>query len=365
DSGSTSSYGSRRTSRDNTDKGGLVGLRNLGNTCFMNSVIQCLSNTKPLVDYCLKDSYLNECNITISSMKGSLIKAFASLMHSMWRGTADAAVNPQMFKNQIQKFAPRFMGYNQQDAQEFLRYLLQGLHEDVNRVTSKPKPILTDIDESYSETQKAAEAWRRYLRIDDSKIVEIFVGQLKSCLQCTVCGHCSVTFDPFWDLSLPIPKGTGQVKLQQCFDFFTKEEVLDGDEKPTCSKCKTRRKCTKSMTIFKFPRILVIHLKRFAPTERFRSKLSTLIDFPLTNLDLSPYMSTSSKSQPCVYNLYAVSNHSGTIYSGHYTAYCKNPYTSDWHDFNDSRVSQLSAGSVVSSEAYVLFYEISNHNSRL
>jgi len=246
-----------------------------------------------------------------------------------------------------------------------LRYLLQGLHEDVNRVTVKPKPILSDIDETLSEHQKAAEAWRRYLRIDDSRIVDIFVGQLRSCLQCTVCGHCSVTFDPFWDLSLPIPKAAGQVKLQQCFDLFTKEEVLDGDEKPTCSKCKVRRKCTKKMTIYKFPRILVIHLKRFSPTERYRSKLSTYVDFPVSNLDLSSYMSSTGKSQPCVYNLYAVSNHSGTIYSGHYTAYCKNPYTGDWHDFNDSRVSTLSTNSIVSSEAYVLFYEINSHNSRL
>jgi ubiquitin carboxyl-terminal hydrolase 2/21 len=68
--------------------------------------------------------------------------------------------------------------------------------------------------------------------MDNSKVVDIFVGQLKSTLRCTSCGHCSVTFDPFWDLSLPIPVRTGQVRLQQCFDHFTREEVLDGDEKP-------------------------------------------------------------------------------------------------------------------------------------
>ncbi|GLH08471.1 Ubiquitin carboxyl-terminal hydrolase 2 [Gryllus bimaculatus] len=181
----------------------------------MNSVIQCLSNTKPLLEYLLGDAYLSDINTT----------------------------------SQIQRFAPRFMGYSQQDAQEFLRYLLEGLHEDVNRVTSKPKPILTEIDDSLSDQQKSAEAWKRYLRMDDSKVVDIFVGQLKSTLRCTVCGHCSVTFDPFWDLSLPIPTRTGQVRLQQCLDSFTREEVLDGDEKPTCAKCQTRRKCTKNFTI--------------------------------------------------------------------------------------------------------------------
>lgn len=83
-----------------------------------------------------------------------------------------------------------------------------------------------------SDQQKALESWKRYLRMDNSKVVDIFVGQLKSTLRCTSCGHCSVTFDPFWDLSLPIPVRTGQVRLQQCFDHFTREEVLDGDEKP-------------------------------------------------------------------------------------------------------------------------------------
>lgn len=129
------------------------------------------------------------------------------------------------------------MGYAQQDAQEFLRYLLEGLHEDVNRVTSKPTPITTEIDEKLSDTEKSAESWQRYLRMDNSKIVDIFVGQLKSTLRCTHCGHCSVTFDPFWDLSLPIPQKSGPVRLSQCLEYFTREETLDGDEKPVGWRC--------------------------------------------------------------------------------------------------------------------------------
>lgn len=84
----------------------------------------------------------------------------------------------------------------------------------------------------FSDHEKAQESWQRYLRMDNSKIVDHFVGQLKSTLKCTHCGHCSVTFDPFWDLSLPIPQRTGQLRLSQCLDSFTREETLDGDEKP-------------------------------------------------------------------------------------------------------------------------------------
>lgn len=338
---------------------GLVGLRNIGNTCFMNSVLQCLSNTRVLLDYIRKDSYQKDINNITSGMKGALIKAFAELIKELWAPDSSGPVNTASLKSQIQRFAPRFMGYSQQDAQEFLRYLLEGLHEEVNRVTSKPKPITTDIDDNMPDSDKAAEAWRRYLRSEDSYIVDAFVGQLKSTLKCTHCGHCSVTFDPFWDLSLPLPSGrnTGPLRLSHCLDSFTKEETLDGDEKPKCARCKERRRCTKSFTIQRFPQVLVIHLKRFSPMERFRGKLNTLVEFPLEGLDLTPYAAEAQSGPAPRYNLYAVSEHSGTPYSGHYTAHCKNPVDGRWHEYNDSRVSSASGRSAISPEAYVLFYE--------
>ncbi|XP_072948645.1 uncharacterized protein [Epargyreus clarus] len=346
-----------RVERPPSQTSGLNGLRNIGNTCFMNSVLQCLSNTRPLLEYLAADKYTREINTTLSCMKGALIKAFASVIKELWRsGEKDAVVNTTSFKSQVQRFAPRFMGFSQQDAQEFLRYLLEGLHEDVNRVTVKPKPILTEIDDNLSDSAKAAEAWSRYLRMEDSRVGDIFVGQLKSTLRCTHCHHDSVTFDPFWDLSLPIPSRTGNLKLQQCLQHFVREEELDGDEKPTCSKCGVRRKCLKWFTVQKFPAVLVLHLKRFSPTERFRGKLSVLVEFPLNSLDMSPFAAAPAP-QAAMYNLYAVSNHSGTTYSGHYTAYCKHPYTGDWHEYNDSRVTPINPRDVVSPEAYVLFYE--------
>ncbi|XP_046975762.1 ubiquitin carboxyl-terminal hydrolase 24-like [Vanessa cardui] len=347
---------SERSEKQSSHSSGLNGLRNIGNTCFMNSVLQCLSNTRPLLEYLTEEKYSSDINTTLSCMKGALIKAFASVIKELWRsGERDSVVNTTSLKSQVQRFAPRFMGYSQQDAQEFLRYLLEGLHEDVNRVTVKPKPILTEIDDNLSDSAKALEAWSRYLRMEDSRVGDIFVGQLKSTLRCTHCHHDSVTFDPFWDLSLPIPSRTGNLKLQQCLQHFVREEELDGDEKPTCSKCGVRRKCLKWFTVQKFPQVLVLHLKRFSPTERFRGKLSVVVEFPLSGLDMSPFAAAPTHA---TYNLYAVSNHSGTTYSGHYTAYCKHPYNGDWHEYNDSRVSTISARDVVSPEAYVLFYEL-------
>uniref|UniRef100_A0A6A7FNT3 ubiquitinyl hydrolase 1 n=2 Tax=Hirondellea gigas TaxID=1518452 RepID=A0A6A7FNT3_9CRUS len=347
-----------------SETSGLVGLRNIGNTCFLNSVTQCLSNTRCLLEYLVKERFSGDINTSsLSTMKGDLIRAFGMLMGDMWSDTGDnnRALNTGPFKTQIQRFAPTFTGYQQHDAQEFLRKLLEGLHEDVNRVTIRPRAILTDIDEDLSDDQKAMESWKRYLRFDDSKIVDMFVGQLKSSLQCSYCSHTSVTFDPFWDLSLPIPNKSGTVKMNQCLDLFTKEEVMDGDEKPTCSKCKERRKMTKSFNIQKFPKVLVLHLKRFSPTERWRGKLSCTVEFPVEGLDLARYASNPQSS--CMYNLIGVANHSGTTYSGHYTAFCRHPYSLQWHEYNDSRVSSIPARRVCSSEAYVLFYELSSNTS--
>lgn len=94
--------------------------------------------------------YLHKC-LKIFQYRFSfpISTAFASLLSDMWNEGADSsrALNTGPFKAQLQRFAPVFSGYQQHDAQEFLRKLLEGLHEDVNRVTAKPKPITEDIDD--------------------------------------------------------------------------------------------------------------------------------------------------------------------------------------------------------------------------
>ncbi|XP_042202589.1 ubiquitin carboxyl-terminal hydrolase 2a, partial [Callorhinchus milii] len=342
---------------------GLVGLRNLGNTCFMNSILQCLSHTRELRDYCIQGSmYRRDLNVR-SRMNSALMEEFAKLLQMLWTLSSTEPVSPSEFKTQIQKYAPRFVGYNQQDAQEFLRFLLDGLHNEVNRVLTRPKASAEDLDH-LPDDEKGKQMWKKYLEREDSRIVDLFVGQLKSSLTCSECGYCSTVFDPFWDLSLPISKkGYGEVSLMDCIRLFTKEDVLDGDEKPTCYRCKARRRCTKKFTIQKFPKILVLHLKRFSESRIRTSKLSTFVNFPLKDLDLREF--SSEHNVNAVYNLYAVSNHSGTTMGGHYTAYCRHPLSTEWFSFNDSRVSPMTASQVRSSDAYVLFYELSSPSSRM
>ncbi|XP_017288455.2 ubiquitin carboxyl-terminal hydrolase 11-like [Kryptolebias marmoratus] len=183
---------------------GVCGLTNLGNTCFMNSALQCLSNTPPLTEYFLQSSYLEELNFTNPlGMKGEIAEAYADVIKQMWSGRHYSVV-PRVFKTKVGHFASQFLGYQQHDSQELLSFLLDGLHEDLNRVKNKEYIELRDADRR-PDQEVAEEAWRNHRRRNDSVIVDTFHGLFKSTLVCPECDKVSVTFDPFCYLSVPLP----------------------------------------------------------------------------------------------------------------------------------------------------------------
>ncbi|CAI8592805.1 unnamed protein product [Vicia faba] len=185
---------------------GLTGLQNLGNTCFMNSALQCLAHTPKLVDYFLED-YGREINPDNPlGMNGEIASAFGDLLRKLWAPGA-SPVAPRMFKSKLARFAPQFSGFNQHDSQELLAFLLDGLHEDLNRVKCKPYVEAKDGDGRPDE-EVADEYWHYHLARNDSVIVDVCQGQYKSTLVCPICRKVSVTFDPFMYLSLPLPSAT-------------------------------------------------------------------------------------------------------------------------------------------------------------
>ncbi|EFA85169.1 peptidase C19 family protein [Heterostelium album PN500] len=209
----TYSYSSRYNSRSGAPRPGVTGLDNLGNTCFMNSSLQCLSNTVPLTRYLLNDKHNQDLNRDNPlGCHGDLAIEYAKLIKQLWRGDI-TSTGPRELKSQIERFAPQFQGYHQHDSQELLAFLLDGLHEDLNKVKKKPFIEGKDYDNRPDEVI-AKEQWDMHKARNDSVIVDWFQSQLKSRLVCPVCGKISITFDPFMYLSLPLP-----VNVRKQFDI--------------------------------------------------------------------------------------------------------------------------------------------------
>lgn len=174
----------------------------------MNSILQCVFSTPFLLGYFQTEQYKVDLNKK-SPMKGQLAIVFADLMASMQSALTEKVLAPSLFKKQIEKWAPQFAGYRQQDSHEFLRFMLDGLHEDLNRVslTKKPKYSFKDDDiDALPKEQQAILSWNRYQSFNSSIIFDLFGGMLQSTVTCLKCNYQSITFEMFLDLSLPIPK---------------------------------------------------------------------------------------------------------------------------------------------------------------
>ncbi|XP_023139745.2 ubiquitin carboxyl-terminal hydrolase 8 isoform X2 [Amphiprion ocellaris] len=331
----------------------LTGLRNLGNTCYMNSILQCLCNTPAMADYFNNNYYLEDINrYNILGHKGEVAEEFGVIMKALWAGLYKF-ISPRDFKITIGKINEQFSGYDQQDSQELLLFLMDGLHEDLNKADNRKR--YKEEENDHLDDQTAADvAWSKHKLLNESIIVALFQGQFKSTVQCLTCHRKSRTFETFMYLSLPLAS-TSKCSLQDCLRLFSKEEKLTDNNKVFCRHCKAHRDSTKKLEIWKVPPILLVHLKRFSYEGRWKQKLQTSVDFPLDSLDLAQYV-IGPKQTLKRYSLYGVSNHYGGLDGGHYTAYCKNVLKQRWYKFDDHEVSDISTSSVKSSAAYILFY---------
>jgi len=354
-------------------RGGLVGLVNMGNTCFMNAGLQCLSHIEPISAYFLTGKYAEELNPSNPyGTGGHLAKGFAKLQEMLWQRRSRTH-SPSHIHNTLSKFARHlFRDADQQDAQELLAYLLDGLHEDLNLVKverkesrrdMEPKEDSDEEDERMAQLERekgeeyvAALTWMKHLMRHKSVLVDLFQGQLRSRLTCGTCGHQSKTFDPYLYIALPVHNDMGS--LQDALNHFLKEEQLTGDERWRCPKCKKRVDAIKKIDLWKLPPVLVVHLKRFefdTTTCRFK-KITVKLKTPLS-LDLSSFVSAQQKGS-MVYDVIAVANHIGHAGRGHYTAICRHHLHNRFYHFNDTDVHEVRAddAAVITKEAYLLFF---------
>ena len=195
------------------ENGGLCGPSNLGNKCFMSSGVQAILHCDPMVNYFLSGTDRKELNKKNPlGMKGELAIALSNLMKDVWKANAMSYLAPKQLKHVIGRFAPQFSGYQQHDAHELLAFLLDGVHEDLNRVEKKPYVEIKEAENAAEMEDKelAAMYWGYHEMRNRSVIVDLFHAQLKSTIVCPSpqeggCSRCSITFDPYSSLSLPFP----------------------------------------------------------------------------------------------------------------------------------------------------------------
>jgi ubiquitin C-terminal hydrolase len=329
---------------------GVKGLQNLGNTCYMNSIIQCLSHTVSSTRYFISKDFLNK--LKDESTKKDIVINFYNILINLWKDCENKSLNISSFKSSIDKNFPQFRGYNQHDAGEFLVELLDCLHEEISyshdfeiigEVKSKSDQLVYDSYQQFKDDYKD-----KY-----SKMAEIFYGQTASILIFPNPEHITHKFEEFNHISLPITSKTNNI--YQCFDVFSEVDSLDDIEytiEEAGLKNTDRASALKKQFIFRVPKVLILILKRF---DNHEMKISKLIDFPIDNLDISNYV-LDTREKKTKYSLYGLVNHYGNTGGGHYTACCKN--NGIWYNFNDSNVSVISdLSELVDESVYILFYK--------
>ncbi|CAH1154568.1 unnamed protein product [Phaedon cochleariae] len=318
---------------------GLRGLSNMGNTCYMNCIVQALMHTPLLRDYFLTENH--KCN----GVPGTcLVCEVSKLFQEFYRGARVPLALGELL-HLIWIHARHLAGHKQQDAHEFFIATLNILHKHCLDTMPKHNSVIK------TEEMKCP-----------CIIDKIFTGRLQSDLVCQKCNGVSTKIDPIWDFSLdlgPMTLGGRQpLSLHECLERFTRPEHLGDKDMILCSNCESYQKTTKQFTMKTLPIVVSIHLKRFQHMVKV-DKISTAISFP-EMLDMTPFMSRSKKESPFPldnrYSLFAVVNHVGTsIDSGHYTAYVRQQ-CDYWYKCDDHVITRANLKEVLESEGYLLFY---------
>ncbi|CAG8561287.1 10397_t:CDS:10 [Rhizophagus irregularis] len=331
------------------DVPGLVGLKNLGNTCYANAALQCLSNTPALADffnYC--DAYIPQILYISKHPNYKLGEYFGQFVKAMWNGTSPIFV-PVQLMNEIRKYNEVFRGHGQQDSMEFLRCVLDILHEELPYPQFMPGKVSKNgeciyMNQTISTSTSSNNSHNEYLKEEN-----------------------------FYDLQIQIDKkfklksmNSRVVRLQDCLSSFCAIENLTGEDKYRCDKCESLNDCQKRLRITRLPETLCIQLKRFRYESCFSSKIATHVQFPMEDLDMRPYCKdlSNEKGNPELadtlnitkYDLYGLIHHRGVLGGGHYIAYVKNPIDKNWYEYDDTFVTRKSEADISRLEAFVLFY---------
>lgn len=396
---------------------GLIGLKNVGNSCFLNSVVQCLAKTEGLLEYFVQSRMIdgkqvknyqihlntqkkttNKNKQNKTKTKKELVEIWVSLLKQLWSKN-DPNINPVPFYRKIGEVASESnlaIGINggQNDFQEFLITLLDSMHD---ALSYEPTMTITkksnDLSEMDMKVERAYQNFIDTFRDDYSIIVSLFTGQIYT-ITMGECGHKSEVFNPIKFIPVVVPESKSPVRLEDLLQDYISESLLGYDTSQTgikqnnmweCEVCtKHKREDAKSRgmpddkvekisarvlaktktTIWNLPQYLIISLGRYQYFPNLK-KIETNVIYPIEELDMTPFYSglKNTKSfnntiyKSLKYRLYAISVHLGNPSGGHYYAMARNSASGKWYNFNDSHVSEADMNNVQNQGAYCLFYE--------
>ena len=319
---------------------GNKGLANLGNTCYMNSALQCLSHL--ITFHPNNENFFHSCK---RANEHSLIYEWFKFQRQMWNNDNNNMINPIQLLRKFQKYSHEnkyyFNNFAQNDIDEFLTIFLDLLHQGIKRevIMKFDKNI---NDEADKINVKSNETWKRFYENDYSYIVENFSSQLLSITSCTHCDYYASNHDPIRGISLEIKPNTKSI--YDCLNEYTKKFQIDNKNKWKCDQCKNYVCPFKQTKLWNTSDILILLIKRYKGDQ----KINTFIEYPF-DLNMEDYNINFSSDKNNNYSLQSFAIHEGSLNGGHYYAICKNYLNNKWYQYNDTNVSELSNQKIICS----------------
>ena len=339
----------------------IVGLKNRGNTCYLNTSIQCLNNLSLLSDYFITNKHIPDLNNRCNELNGikpnevKLSKEFGKLIKAIQYSNSPS-IDPKSIHELIQNIDDKFEGYEQQDSQEILAFILDNLHEGLKY----------DVEISYSgKTEnhldeiviESINNWKNDLKCKYSIIAELFFGQFINKIISMESENkgklLSKKFEIFNMLNIPIYGKTLYDSLSKYFE----KEVLESKylDENTNKYIDSYRE----IKLMKVPKYLIIVLKRYKNLETGNLlKSNNMISFPINDLDLTSF-SDGYDTIDCLLKLVSVGCHKGVLNGGHYYAICRKS-NEKWYKFDDDSVSEFDILGDIDNlfkDGYILIYE--------
>jgi ubiquitin carboxyl-terminal hydrolase 2 len=319
---------------------GVIGLANLGNTCYMNSAIQAFRHCPEWTVFCKKGGSLEIHLKEENTSTKKIAIAYQDLAQSLWAGSGPAFVKPIGFYQSLREvvkgtFYEDFIRKTPQDAHEFLTWLLDQLY----MATEKYVTIEIPTNKIPKMSLEAVKAWKGFFEKKYSPLTDLIFGMLQIQYTCGNCNTVHTRWETFNTLKVSCGKDKSGNPLSLIDSFHTEfqNEEIDGYD---CDKCKQKSKTQKSTRIWKLPKVLILTLKRFTP---FGTRDNTPVLYDGSPLSLKELFSKDSheNSKEKVYNIFATVDHHGHHMGGHYTSQCLSPIWKTWSLYDDETVHKI------------------------